>query len=74
MGNSEIPPPADRRLKLVRLIDECDLEGLGAELERRWTAAADERSSLRDLAEYVNRQLLRVAMNRGGDATANRRV
>lgn len=51
-----------RQLKLVRLIEEYDLQTLGAELERRWTGADEERSSLRDLADYVNQQLLAAAM------------
>jgi len=37
-------------------------EGLGAELERRWTRP-DDRSSLRDLAEYFNKRLLRAALD-----------
>jgi hypothetical protein len=51
-----------RRLKLVRLIDEYDLGGIGAELERRWTAGPEQRSSLRELADYVNRELLEAAV------------
>jgi hypothetical protein len=47
-----------RRLKLVRLIEEYDLDHIGAELERRWTAKGDDRMSLRDLADYFNRELL----------------
>ncbi|MEE6209902.1 hypothetical protein U3A55_07030 [Salarchaeum sp. III] len=44
--------------KVARLIDEYDLTGLGAELEDRWTATGDRRMSLRDLADYFNRELL----------------
>lgn len=54
-----------RQLKLTRLIDEYDLKGLGAELERRWTAD-ENRSSLRDLAEYFNHQLVEAAMTEAG--------
>ena len=46
-----------RRSKVARLIDEYDLQGLGAELEQQWTADED-RKSLRDLARYFNQQLL----------------
>lgn len=49
--------PDTRRPKVARLIDEYGLDGLGAELEERWTRSED-RSSLRDLAEYFNRQLV----------------
>lgn len=56
-----------RRLKLQRLIDEYDLHGIGDELEDRWTAEADDRMSLRDLADYVNRELLAAALSRAGE-------
>ena len=46
-----------RRSKVVRLIDEYDLQGLGADLEQQWTADED-RKSLRDLASCFNQQLL----------------
>lgn len=55
-----------RRSKVVRLLDEYDLEPLGAELERRWTAEGDERLSLRDLADYFNHRLLEAAMDDAG--------
>jgi len=44
--------------KVARLIDEHDLEGLGDELEARWTADGDDRMSLRDLADHFNKRLL----------------
>lgn len=69
MGQPENPGsgPSSRRLKVDRLIEEYDLEGLGAELERRWTAEdADERTSLRDLAADVNRRLLATVMAEAG--------
>jgi hypothetical protein len=47
-----------RRSKVARLIEEYDLDGLGADLERLWTAE-DDRRSLRDLASYFNGRLLR---------------
>lgn len=47
-----------RRLKLTGLIDDYDIDGIGAELEQRRTADVENRSSLRDLADYFNRQLL----------------
>lgn len=46
-----------RPSKVARLLEEYDLEDLGADLERRWTATED-RWSLRDLADHLNRRLL----------------
>lgn len=51
-----------RRGKVIRLIKERNLDGIGDRLERRWTAEGDERMSLRDLADEFNRTLLRAAM------------
>lgn len=51
--------------KVARLIDEYELSGMGETLEQRWTATED-RSSLRDLAEYFNRHLLRAALDAAG--------
>lgn len=50
-----------RRSKVARLLEEYEMETLGAELERLWTAEEDRRS-LRDLATYFNHQLLRHAL------------
>jgi len=50
-----------RRSKVARLIDDYDLQGLGAELGQLWTAEED-RKSLRALASYFNRQLLERAL------------
>ena len=52
-----------RRSKIARLIDEYDLEGLGAELEQQWTAEED-RKSLRELARDFNWQLLEQALEK----------
>jgi hypothetical protein len=54
----------NRRSKVGRLIQDYELEGLGEELERRWTRQ-ENRSSLRDLADYFNRQLLQAALESG---------
>lgn len=48
--------------KVSRLLDEYDLDGFGAELERRWTTDGPDRSSLRDLATAFNRRLVRAAL------------
>lgn len=54
--------------KVARVLEKYDIEGLGGELERRWTGAEGERDSLRDLADYLNRAVLRTALD-GTDAT-----
>ena len=51
-----------RRSKVSRLIDEYELSDIGNELEHQWTAAED-RMSLRDLADYFNVQVLTAAMD-----------
>ena len=53
------------RLKVARLIEQYELYGTGDELEDRWTRRED-RWSLRDLAEYFNRQLIRAALSSEG--------
>jgi len=53
------------RSKVARLIEEHDLEGLGAEMEARWTAEED-RMSLRALAAYFNQEILRTRLEDAG--------
>ncbi|WP_436927472.1 rod-determining factor RdfA [Halosimplex amylolyticum] len=60
-------------LKVARLIQEHELEGMGNELERRWTRA-ENRSSLRDLADYFNRELLRTVLESEGATPLNGEV
>jgi len=48
--------------KVARLLAEHDLEGLGDDLEARWTGEGAERTSLRDLADLVNRRLVESAL------------
>ncbi|RLM53668.1 hypothetical protein DVK02_12520 [Halobellus sp. Atlit-31R] len=48
--------------KVARLIAEYGLDGLGDELEVRWTGDGVERTSLRDLADYFNERLLEQAL------------
>jgi len=50
------------RSKVARLIEQYDLNGMGEDLERKWTRETD-RASLRDLAEEFNRRLLQSAMD-----------
>lgn len=55
--------------KVARVIDEYGLDGLGAEMERKWTGQSGDRTSLRDLASEFNIEVLRSALaDAGGDA------
>lgn len=58
--------------KAARLIDRYGLDGLGDELERRWTADGADRLSLRDCAALFNRRLLEAAL-RSADADSFQR-
>jgi hypothetical protein len=55
--------------KVARLLREYELDGIGEELEARWTADGDERMSLRDLASYFNKRLLERRLTRAGLST-----
>ena len=48
--------------KLGKLIDEYKLNELGDKIETYWLSDADERYSLRELAEYVNHRLLHTVI------------
>ena len=61
MRSSDKSHGRGRRSKVVQLLAEYDLQGLGAELEQLWTAE-DDRSSLRDLAVYFNQHLVERAL------------
>jgi hypothetical protein len=65
MDSSSKSSGRGRRSKVVRLIEEYDLQGIGAELERYWTADEDRRS-LRELADYFNRHVLEAALDSAG--------
>lgn len=65
-GAEESGEKQTRRGKVGRLIEQYGLEGLGDELERRWTADEEERASLRELADMYNRRLLEQAMRDAG--------
>jgi hypothetical protein len=52
--------------KVGRVLVEYDLEDLGETMESRWTGEEDERYSLRELADWLNKHLLEVAMARAG--------
>jgi hypothetical protein len=52
--------------KVQRLIGKYGLEEAGEELERYWLGDGVDRRSLRDLADYLNRRIVRVAMTEAG--------
>lgn len=52
--------------KVGRVLVEYDLDDLGETMETRWTGDEEERSSLRELADWLNKHLLEVAMSRAG--------
>ena len=54
------------RYKLGRVMASYGLTGLEGELAERWSGEAGERESLRELAHYFNRRVLRAAMERAG--------
>lgn len=56
------------------MIREYELTGLGGELKAYWTGEGVERMSLRDLADYFNRELLEVKMERVGMSLLNNDV
>ncbi|MFB6095450.1 MAG: rod-determining factor RdfA, partial [Halodesulfurarchaeum sp.] len=51
--------------KVARVVDEYGLDAAPAELEAAWTRTTD-RKSLRELADDLNRRLLRSAMREAG--------
>jgi len=53
--------------KIERVASHYNIDGIGAELEERWTADANE-SSTRQLAKYFNKSVVRAAL-RGAGAT-----
>ncbi|WP_254838449.1 rod-determining factor RdfA [Natronomonas marina] len=65
MGEVSNEARRGRRSKVARLIDEYDLNGIGAEMERRWTAEED-RWSLRELAAHFNQSVLEAALETEG--------
>ncbi|MFB6102108.1 MAG: rod-determining factor RdfA [Haloplanus sp.] len=60
--------------KVGRLLRKYDLDGVGGELERRWTADGEERMSLRALADWMNQRLLREALDNAGVNSTERDV
>jgi hypothetical protein len=58
--------PADRGGKVGRVIREYGLDGLGTELEARWTGKGGDQYSLRALADRFNQRVLEAALEDAG--------
>lgn len=55
------------RPKVKRVAEEYHLEGVTDELEHRWAATGEEHQSLRELADFVNKQMLESEIDRTSD-------
>ena len=55
-------PKPSSNSKVARVIEEYELAGMGEKLEAKWTGESGERTSLRDLADEFNREILRAAI------------
>lgn len=64
--NEETSNSPGPRSKVARVIEEYDLEGWGEWLERAWIGEDEPRRSLRELADRLNRSILRTGMERAG--------
>ncbi|WP_336345926.1 rod-determining factor RdfA [Halalkalicoccus ordinarius] len=52
--------------KVARLLQKYGFDGLGDEIERRWTGQTGKRDSLRTLADLFNQRILQQAMENNG--------
>jgi hypothetical protein len=57
--------------KVARVIQEYNLDGMGASLEAAWTGEAGERTSLRDLADEFNEAVLEAALREESVSSVN---
>lgn len=60
--NSEPRTDGGTQSKVSRVMKKYELDGLGEELEARWLATDERGMSLRDLAEFFNKQVLEAAL------------
>jgi len=60
-----------RRTKVARVIEEYDLDSMGAQLEAAWTDETGDRTSLRDLADEFNEAVLEAALREAGVTPLN---
>jgi len=66
--NGADAPEADvMRCKVGQVIQEHGLEGIGEQLEARWTAESGDRASLRELAGHFNQQVLESRLREAGE-------
>jgi hypothetical protein len=72
--NSSTKGDSGRQPKVVRLINKYELDEIGEEMERLWTADSDDRKSLRELAAFFNQRLLKTAMAAEGLETLDGEV
>lgn len=54
------------QLKVARVIEEYELDGMGERLEQSWTGQGESERSLRELAHHLNRAILRKGMEQAG--------
>lgn len=52
--------------KVTRVIEKYGLDGIGTELETRWTGEGQERASLRELTIFFNKRVLEKALLNAG--------
>lgn len=72
--NSSTGGASRRQLKVARLINTYELDDIGAEMERLWTADSADRKSLRELAAFFNQRLLKTVMADAGLETLDGEV
>src|SRR6056297_1071299 len=62
--NTKLRADGGSQNKTKRVIEKYNLDGLGEELETRWLATDEHGMSLRELADYFNKQVLEAALER----------
>jgi predicted transcriptional regulator len=66
MGDDTTP-----RTKVGRVIERYGLDGMGGRLEAEWTGRTGERTSLRDLADRLNRRILEARIREMGSSPSD---
>lgn len=56
------------RTKVERVLKKYDLTEMGERLEAEWTGISGERTSLRDLADNINKQILKTELQKTGSS------
>lgn len=57
--------------KIARVIQEYNLEGMGANLEAAWIGEEEKRTSLRDLADEFNETVIKAALRKKSVSSIN---